>query len=327
MLRRVKKGEKMSGTQGGRKVGVVGAGLVGSSFVYALMIRELATEIVLVDVDNEKAVGEMMDFNHGLSFSKPVKITAGNYADLAGAQVVVIAAGASQRPGETRLDLLARNVNIFRSIVPEVVRSNPDGIILIATNPVDILTYISLKQSGLSPAKVIGSGTILDTSRFRFLLGQYYGVDARSVHAYIIGEHGDSEIPLWSLANIGGVRLHEFAPLQNKVYNHADMDRLFISVRDAAYEIIKRKGATYYAIGLGLVAIVETILGNYRSVLSVSALMTGQYGVTDMSLSLPCVVGGNGVEEILTLNLSADEEKGFRSSAEKLKATLKSLSG
>lgn len=317
----------MSGTQGGRKVGVVGTGLVGSSFVYALMIRELATEIVLVDVDNEKAIGEMMDFNHGLSFSKPVKITAGSYADLGSAQVVVVAAGASQRPGETRLDLLARNVKIFRSIVPEVVRHNPGGIILIATNPVDILTYISLKESGQSAAKVIGSGTILDTSRFRFLLGQYYGVDARSVHAYIIGEHGDSEIPLWSLANIGGVRLQEFAPLQNKQYNQSDMDKLFISVRDAAYEIIKRKGATYYAIGLGLVAIVETILGDYRSVLSVSTLMTGQYGVTDMSLSLPCVVGRNGVEEILTLNLSADEDKGFRSSAEKLKATLKSLGG
>jgi L-lactate dehydrogenase len=324
---KAKKDEEMTGTPGKRKVGVVGTGLVGSSFVYALTIRELASEIVLVDVNNEKAIGEMMDFNHGLSFSKPVKITAGNYADLSGAQVVVIAAGASQQPGETRLDLLARNVKIFRSIVPEVVRHNPDGIILIATNPVDILTYTSLKESRLPPSQVIGSRTILDTSRFRFLLGQYYGVDARSVHAYIIGEHGDSEIPLWSLANIGGVRLQEFAPLQNKQYNQAEMDKLFIGVRDAAYEIIKRKGATYYAIGLGLVSIVETILGNYRSVLSVSTLMTGQYGVADMCLSLPCVVGAKGVEEILTLNLSQEEEEGFRLSAEKLKATLKSLGG
>jgi L-lactate dehydrogenase len=297
----------VTATPGNRKVGLVGAGLVGSSFVYGLMIRELATEIVLIDVNNEKAIGEMMDFNHGLSFSKPVKITAGNYADLRDAQVVVIAAGASQRPGETRLDLLARNTNIFRAIVPEVVRHNPEGIIVIATNPVDVLTYISLKESQLSRAKVIGSGTILDTSRFRFLLGQYYGVDSRSVHAYIIGEHGDSEIPLWSLANIGGVRLQEFAPLQSKQYNQTEMDKLFIDVRDAASEIIKRKGATYYAIGLGLVSIVETILGDYRSVLSVSTLMTGQYGVTDMCLSLPCVVGGNGVEEILTLNLSEEE--------------------
>jgi L-lactate dehydrogenase len=308
-----------------KKVGVVGMGLVGSSFVYALIIREIATEIVLVDVNSEKAVGEMMDFNHGLSFSKPVKITAGSYADLSGAQVVVITAGAAQKPGETRLDLLAKNMRIFDAIVPEVVKHNPGGIILIATNPVDILTYTSLKGSGLPPGRVIGSGTILDTSRFRFLLGQHYGVDARSVHAYIVGEHGDSEIPLWSLANIGGVRLQEFAPLRSKKYDQQEMDRLFVSVRDAAYEIIKRKGATYYAIGLGLVSIVETILGDYRSVLSISTLMTGQYGVSDMCMSLPCVVGANGVEEVLALNLSPEEEEGFRRSAEKLKATLRSL--
>jgi L-lactate dehydrogenase len=257
-----------------RKVGLVGTGLVGSSFAYGLMIRGTATELVLVDVNNDKAVGEMMDFNHGLSFVKPMKIVAGSYADLAGAHVVVIAAGASQKPGESRLDLLARNAGIFSTIVPEVVRHNPDGIILVATNPVDILTYISLRESRLSPAQVIGSGTILDTSRFRFLLGQYYGVDARSVHAYIIGEHGDSEIPLWSLASIGGVRLQEFAPLSNKRYDELEMNNLFLEVRDAAYEIIKRKGATYYAIGLGLLSIVESILGDHRSVLCVSTLMT-----------------------------------------------------
>jgi L-lactate dehydrogenase len=206
-----------------------------------------------------------------------------------------------------------------------VVRHNPGGIILVATNPVDILTYISLKESGLPPAKIIGSGTILDTSRFRFLLGHYYGVDARSVHAYIIGEHGDSEIPLWSLANIGGVRLQEFAPLSDKTYDQVEMNQLFLEVRDAAYEIIKRKGATYYAIGLGLLSIVESIIGDHRSVLSVSTLMTGQYGVRDICLSLPCVVGANGIEEVLTLNLSPVEEMGFRRSAEKLLATLGSL--
>jgi L-lactate dehydrogenase len=304
------------------KVGVVGTGMVGSSFAYALMIRGIATELILVDAQNEKAIGEMMDFNHGLSFTKPMKISAGGYEDLNGAHVVVIAAGASQKPGETRLDLLARNTRIFQSIVPQVVRHNPDGIILIATNPVDILTYVSLRESHLPPARVIGSGTILDTSRFRFLLGQYYGVDSRSVHAYIIGEHGDSEIPLWSLANIGGVRLREFAPLKNRTYNQEEMNQLFIEVRDAAYEIIKRKGATYYAIGLGLLSIVEAILGDFRAVLSVSTLMTGHYGVSDMCLSLPCVVGENGIEEILTLNLSKSEARGFQASAEKLKSTL-----
>lgn len=311
---------------GGRKVSLVGAGLVGSSFAYALMIRGLATELVLVDANAEKAVGEMMDFNHGLSFTRPMKITAGGYEDCAGSHVVVIAAGASQKPGETRLDLLARNAAIFREIVPRVVRASPDCIVLIATNPVDILTYVSVGVSGLPPARVIGSGTILDTSRFRFLLGQYYGVDAHSVHAYIIGEHGDSEIPVWSLASIGGVRLQEFAPLKNKEYVQKEMDEIFVQVRDAAYEIIRRKGATYYAIGLGLLSIVEAILGDYRRVLSVSTLMTGQHGVQEMCLSLPCIVGADGVEEVLTLSLDPEEEAGFRVSAEKLKQTLRTLS-
>jgi L-lactate dehydrogenase len=254
-----------------------------------------------------------------------MKITAGTYADCADSQVVVITAGASQKPGESRLDLLARNAAIFREIVTQVVRHNPGGIILIATNPVDILTYVSVGVSGLPPGRVIGSGTILDTSRFRFLLGQYYGVDARSVHAYIIGEHGDSEIPVWSQASIGGVRLQEFAPLKNRAYVQADMDALFTQVRDAAYEIIRRKGSTYYAIGLGLLSIVSAILGDYRRVVSVSTLMTGQYGVKDMCLSLPCVVGAHGVEEILTLNLDPEEESGFRASAAKLKSTLELL--
>ena len=308
-----------------QKVGLIGTGFVGSSFAYSLMQRGIASELVLIDANADKAVGETMDLNHGLSFTKPMKITAGNYSDLAGSKVVVISAGTSQRPGETRLDLLARNAAIFRSIIPEVVRHNPGGIILIATNPVDILTFISLKESSLPPSKVIGSGTILDTARFRFLLGQYYEVDTRSVHSYIVGEHGDSEIPLWSMANIGGVRLQEFAPLKNKQYDQEEMNRLFISVRDAAYEIIKRKGASYYAIGLGLLSIVESILGNYRSVLSISTLMTGQYGARDICLSFPSVVGENGVEEILTLSMNTEEQEGFRASADKLKATLDNL--
>ncbi len=310
-----------------RKVSLIGTGLVGSSFAYALMIRGLATELHLVDANTEKAVGEMMDFHHGLSFTRPMKISAGGFEECAGSQVVVITAGVSQKPGETRLDLLARNAAIFRDIVPKVVRANPDGIILIATNPVDLLTSVSLEVSGLPRNRVIGSGTILDTSRFRFLLGQYYGVDARSVHAYIIGEHGDSEIPVWSLATIGGVRLQEFAPLKNKAYVQSDMDILFTQVRDAAYQIIARKGSTYYAIGLGLLSIVEAILGDYRRVLSVSTLMTGQHGVHDICLSLPSVVGMAGVEEILALNLDEGEAAGFRASAEKLRRTYDQLKG
>lgn len=308
-----------------RQVGLVGTGLVGTSFAYALIIRRLATRLVLVDVNHQKALGEVMDFEHGLSFARQMKIEAGSYEDLAGCRIVVIAAGAGQKPGETRLDLLSRNAAIFRDIVPRIVRANPDVILLIATNPVDILTRIALEVSGLPPSRVIGSGTILDTSRFRFLLGQYYGVDTQSVHAYIIGEHGDSEIPVWSLANIGGVRLQEFAPLQDRTYDQKDMDDIFIRVRDAAYEIIKRKGATYYAIGLGLVSIVEAILGDYRRVLPVSTLMTGQHGVREMCLSLPAVVGQRGIEEVLTLNLSDVEATGFRASAETLQHTYRQL--
>lgn len=312
-------------TAGKRKVGIVGTGLVGSSFAYALMMRGSASDIVLVDADHSRAEGEAMDLSHGLAFTRPMRISAGTYKDLAESHVVVIAAGASQRPGESRLDLLNRNVAIFRAIIPEVVRNNPNGIIVIATNPVDILTYVSLREAGLPPARVIGSGTILDTARFRFVLGEYYGVDPRSVHAYIVGEHGDSEIPLWSLATIGGVRLQEFAPLANKTYDPEEMQRLFIGVRDAAYEIIRRKKATYYAIGLGLVSIVEAILGNHRSVLSVSTLMTGQHGVRDICLSLPAVVGAEGIEEILTLPMNDEETRGFRASAAKLQSTLPAL--
>jgi L-lactate dehydrogenase len=309
----------------GRKVGIVGTGFVGSSLAFALMIRGVADELVLVDANREKSLGEMMDFNHGLPFVHPMKITEGDFPELAGASVVVLSAGAAQKPGESRLDLLARNARIFRTIVPEVARAAPSAIVLIATNPVDLLTYVSLEDSTLSPSRLIGSGTILDTARLRFLLGQYFGVDSRSVHAYIIGEHGDSEIPLWSLANIGGVRLQEFAPLKKRPSNQDDLNAIFIAVRDAAQEIIKRKGATYYAIGLGLASIVEAILGDFKTVLSVSTLMMGQYGVRDICLSLPAVVGEGGVEEILTLNLSVEEEEGFRASAKKLKETLASL--
>ncbi len=309
-----------------RKVGIIGTGHVGMSCAYALMIRGIANEMVLVDAMAERALGEAMDLNHGLSFTRPMKISTGTIDDLAGCAVVVVTAGASQKPGETRLALLGRNAAIFREIVPKVITVNPEGIILIATNPVDILTYISLQDASIDRSRIIGSGTILDTSRFRFLLGQYYGVDARSVHAYIVGEHGDSEIPLWSLATIGGVRLQEFAPLANKAYDTKAMEHIFLAVRDAAYEIIRRKGATYYAIGLGLVSIIDAILGDHRSVLSVSTLLDGQYGINDVCLSIPCVVGARGVEEILTLPVNAGELHGLQQSAEKLKSTYASLS-
>jgi L-lactate dehydrogenase len=281
------------------KVGLVGTGMVGASFAYALMQRGLTNELVLVDRDTARAEGEAMDLNHGLPFVRPMRMYAGSYAQLAGAEVVVITAGANQRPGETRLDLLQRNAAVFREIVPQVVAAAPASIIVIATNPVDILTTISDQIAGLAPGRVIGSGTILDTARFRYLLGDYYRVDPRSVHAYIVGEHGDSELALWSLANIGGVRLSDFVGANGRGYDQAALDSIFEQTRTAAYEIIKRKHATYYAIGLGLLAIVEAVLRDQHTVLTVCSPLHGQYGVDGIAISLPTIVGRNGIEEVL----------------------------
>lgn len=307
------------------KVGLVGTGMVGSSFAYALMQRGLANELVLIDADHARAEGEAMDLNHGLPFVRPMRIAAGDYPQLAGCEVVVIAAGANQRPGETRLDLLQRNAAVFRAIVPQVVAANPAGLIVIATNPVDILTQISIEIAGLPAGRVIGSGTILDTARFRYLLGEHYGVDSRSVHAYIIGEHGDSELALWSLANIAGANLRDFAGANGRSYDQAAMDRIFEQTRTAAYEIIKRKHATYYAIGLGLLTIVEAILRDQHTVLTISSPIHGSYGVDGISLSLPTIVGRQGVEGVLALPLSDTELDAFQRSARLLQEWLAQL--
>jgi L-lactate dehydrogenase len=312
--------EKVAG-----KIGIVGTGMVGSSFAYALMQHGLANELVLLDKDFARAEGEAMDLNHGLPFVRPMRIAAGDYDQLAGSEVVVITAGSNQRPGETRLDLLQRNAAVFRDIVPKVVAACSDAILLIATNPVDILTTISADLAGLPVGHVIGSGTILDTARFRYLLGEHYRVDPRSVHAYIVGEHGDTELALWSLANIAGVRLREFTGPEGRDYSQAAMEAIFEQTRTAAYEIIKRKHATYYAIGLGLLTIVEAILRDQRTVLTVSTPMMGQYGVEGIAASLPTIVGRNGAIEILNLPISTDERSTFQHSAQTLKDRLAQL--
>ncbi|WP_322820917.1 L-lactate dehydrogenase [Chloroflexus sp.] len=304
------------------KVGLVGTGMVGTSFAYALMQRSLASELVLIDIDHARAEGEAMDLNHGLPFVRPMRIYAGTYADLAGADLIVIAAGANQRPGETRLDLLNRNVAIFREIIPPILAANDDGIIVVATNPVDILTTIGAQIAGPAANRVIGSGTILDTARFRYLLGQHYGVDPRSVHAYIVGEHGDSELALWSLANIAGVRLVDFVGANGQGYNQAALDAILEQTRNAAYEIIKRKRATYYAIGLGLLSIAEAVLRDQHTVMTISSLMNGQYGVSGIAISLPTIVGRDGAEEVLNLPLSEQEIALFQRSAGILKEHL-----
>ncbi len=308
-----------------RKVGIVGTGMVGSSFAYALMQRSIATEIVLVDVDRERAEGEAMDLNHGLPFVQPAKITAGDYADLAGAGVVVMTAGANQRPGENRLDLLQRNADICKQIVPKIFEHNPDGILVIASNPVDILTYIATDVAGVPWGRVVGSGTILDTARFRYLLGSFFEVDARSVHAYIIAEHGDSAVPVWSLANIAGVRLRNFHTPSGRQWEQAAMDQIFEQTRTAAYEIVKRKQATYYAIGLGLLTLVEAILRDQRTVLTVSTPVRGNYGVQGIALSLPTIVGRQGALEVLDLELSVEERTAFNASSQTLRDKLAQL--
>jgi L-lactate dehydrogenase len=255
-----------------------------------------------------------------------MRIIAGDYSDLDDAEVIVICAGVGQRPGQTRLELLQTNAGIFHNIVPKVMAVNQEAIIVVATNPVDILTQIAAQIVGLDRCRVLGSGTALDTARLRYMLGVHYGVDSRSVHAYIVGEHGDSELALWSLANIAGVRLADFVGANGQGYDQAVLDRIFSQTRNAAYEIIQRKKATYYAIGLGLLSIVESVLRDQHTVMTVSSPLSGQYGVSDISISMPAIVGRRGVEEVLNLPLSESELAAFQSSAQTLKDRLAEVS-
>jgi len=308
-----------------RRIAIVGAGAVGATLAYALMIRGQADELVLIDINRAKAEGEAMDLRHGLPFVRPVDVHVGDYADCADADIVAITAGAASRPDETRLDLASRNVNIFRQIIPEVVRHNTDGVLLVVTNPVDILTYLTVKLADRPPAKVIGSGTVLDSARFRYLLAEHCGVDPRNAHAYIIGEHGDSEVPVWSLANIAGTRLADYCGICHRDCPGLPKDDLFRQVRDAAYEVIERKGATYYAVGLSVSYIIESILRDQRSVLPVSSLMQGQYGLEDVCLSLPTILGQQGIVQVLDLPLDGEELAGLRASAEVLQGVARSV--
>ena len=310
---------------GPTKIAIVGVGLVGSTFAYTLLLSGVAAEIILIDANKERAEGEAMDLNHAVPFAHPTKICAGDYSDCAGATLTVIAAGTNQKPGETRLDLVKRNAAIFGQIVPQVARANPEGIIVVATNPVDVLTYVTIELAGLPANRVFGSGTILDTARFRYMLSEHLGVDPRSVHAYIIGEHGDSEVPVWSLANVAGMRLPSFCAENGIRLGPDDMDRIFRQTRDAAYEIITRKGATYFAVAAGLMRLTEAILRDQNTVLSISSLVHDYYGIDDVCLSLPTVVGRRGIERVLRLDLSPHEARGVRKSAEVLRETIASL--
>jgi L-lactate dehydrogenase len=311
-----------------RKGVIIGAGQVGIACAYSMLIQNTWEELVLIDQNQRKLEGEVMDLVHGLPFLAPTQLRAGTLAngDADNADIVIITAGAKQNPGETRLDLVQRNLEIFKQLIPEVVAHCPDAVLLIVSNPVDVMTYVSWKLSGLPSSSVLGSGTVLDTARFRYLLADRLHVDPRSLHAYIVGEHGDSEVPIWSKVNIAGLPLCPGGLEQCSPTEAAELRQLFEQVKNAAYEIIERKGATSYAIGLGVTQIAEAILHNQSRVLTVSTLVEKLHGVNDVCLSLPSVVNHRGVDRVLNLDLTATETEKLQHSAQVLRQIIDRLS-
>lgn len=308
-----------------RKAAVIGCGFVGSATAFTLMQSRLFSELVLLDVNMEKADGEAKDIAHGIPFAGQMKIYAGTYDDAADAAIIIITAGANQKPGETRLDLVQKNTAIYQTIIPEIVKRDFGGILLIVSNPVDILTYVALKLSGLPENRVLGSGTVLDTARLKYALGEHLGVDSRSVHSFIIGEHGDSEIAAWSSTNVSGIPLNDFCEMRGHFNHDAAMDAIAEKVKNSAYEIISKKQATYYGIAMSVKRICECIVRNERSILPVSAMMHGEYGIEDITLSMPAIVGIGGVETHVPIALSEEEAKKLVESAKKLKEVAKGL--
>lgn len=308
-----------------RKCAMIGCGFVGASAAFSLIQSSLFSELVLLDVNREKAEGEAMDLGDGIPFARPMEIYAGDYDDVADCGLIVVTAGANQKPGETRLDLVHKNVEIYKQVIPELQRRGCEGILLIVSNPVDILTYAALKLSGFEARRVIGSGTVLDTARLKYLIGRNLDVDSRSVHAFIIGEHGDSELAVWSSANISGVELEHFCE-QCGYFEHAsNMRMLYENVRDSAYKIISRKGATYYGIAMAVRRIAECILRDEHSILPVSSLIEGHYGLSGVCMGVPSLVGSTGVEKVLDIGLSGEEQQELLHSAQTLRNVLDTL--
>lgn len=309
-----------------RKIAIIGCGFVGSACAFALMQSGLFSEMVLIDSNEERAEGEALDISHGLPFSKPMQIYSGTYDDITDAGIIAITAGAGQKPGESRLELVHKNVEIFKSIIPEISKRNYKGILLIVSNPVDIMTYTALKLSGLPSNQVFGSGTVLDTARLKYLLGEHLGVDARSVHAFILGEHGDSEIAAFSSANVSGIELKEFCDFACKTDKHEEaMKEIAEDVKLSAYEIIKKKGATYYGIAMSVRRICEAIILDQKSILPISCLQNGKNGIENVVLSMPMIVGKHGAERSVEISLSEEERRAIKSSADMLKGIIKTL--
>lgn len=309
-----------------RKIAIIGCGFVGSACAFALMQSGLFSEMVLIDSNEERAEGEALDISHGLPFSKPMQIYSGTYDDITDAGIIAITAGAGQKPGESRLELVHKNVEIFKSIIPEISKRNYKGILLIVSNPVDIMTYTALKLSGLPSNQVFGSGTVLDTARLKYLLGEHLGVDARSVHAFILGEHGDSEIAAFSSANVSGIELKKFCDFACKTDKHEEaMKEIGEDVKLSAYEIIKKKGATYYGIAMSVRRICEAIILDQKSILPISCLQNGKNGIENVVLSMPMIVGKHGAERSVEISLSEEERQAIKSSADMLKGIIKTL--
>lgn len=307
------------------KITIVGAGFVGSTTAYTLMLSGLISEIVLIDINSAKSEGEVMDLNHGMPFVRPVKIVNGSYSDSSGSDIVIITAGANQKPGETRIDLVNKNAAIFKTIVGEITKYNKDCILLVVTNPVDILTYVTYKISGFPKSRVIGSGTVLDTARFRYMLGEHAGIDTRNVHAYILGEHGDTEVPTWSITNIAGIPMDVYCKDCDQCNGNLSKYDIYQKVKNAAYDIIERKGSTYYAVALAVRRIVEAIVRNENSILTVSSLLEGQYGLNDICLSVPSQVNILGVERILDVPIDDHERELLHKSGATLKEIISTL--
>lgn len=305
-----------------RKAAIIGCGFVGSASAFSLMENGLFTEIVMIDSDKERAEGEAMDISHGVPFARPMKIYAGDYDDIVDASIVIITAGANQKPGETRLQLVKRNIDIYKSIIPEISKRDFKGILLIVSNPVDILTYVAIKLSGLPENRVIGSGTVLDTARLKYEISKHLDVDSRSVHAFIIGEHGDSEIAAWSSANVSGIALNNFCEMRGHYDHKTATEKIAIDVKNSAYEIISKKKATYYGIAMSVKRICEAIIRNEKSILPISSMMHGEYGIEDVVLSMPAIVSKNGFETHVPISLNEEETQKLQESAKTLKQLL-----
>lgn len=309
-----------------RKVVLIGTGMVGMSYAYSMLNQNICDELVLVDINQKRAEGEAMDLNHGLAFSgSHMQIYAGSYEDCRDADVVAICAGVAQKPGETRLELLKRNAEVFRSIVDPVAESGFNGLFLVATNPVDVMTGITCRLSGFNPRRVLGTGTALDTARLRYLLGEYLQVDPRNIHAYVMGEHGDSEFVPWSQAMIATRPIRDLLEEKENPVQMDDLIQIAEEVKGAAYRIIEAKNATYYGIGMAMARITKAILGDENSVLTVSAMLRGEYGQSGVFAGVPCIINRNGVQRVLKLNLSPEELEQFKSSCDILRDSVEGL--